>query len=137
VATGIIQPTIHNLAPTEATDTSIPDLTTNDQHPEPALQGQAQGTLGSSTEGVAEDGRPSEHAPPPGNDSRQQEVRIEGPTTANTATAPAQPEPEQNANPQVHHGEEAATVPPQQEIGGEDGLTPADKLLETVYGDHI
>jgi len=113
------------------------DPTMNDQHPEPTLQGPAQGTLGNLTQGVAEDGCPSKHAPPPGRDLQQQENRVRGPTMVNLAMAPAPLEPEQDATPLVHLGNKAATVPPQQLIEGEDGLTPTDRLLETVYGDHI
>jgi len=111
--------------------------TTNDQHPEPAHQELAQGTLGNPTESEEEHGHPSKHSPLPERDTWQQEDIVIGPTMVNLAMAPAPLELEQDAIPPVHLGDKAATVPTQQRIEGEDGLTPTDKLLETIYGDHI
>jgi len=116
------------------------DLKTTAQTPEPAIQ-PAPETLGEMKEGDEEDehpsGRPPSPAQPERENTRQQEEREEGNPTANQATETALTEPEPGADPPAESREATKANPPPQGAAGEEGLTPTDKLLVAVYGDHI
>jgi len=110
------------------------------QTPEPATQ-PALETLGEPKEGDEEDEHPSRRPPSPALPERentwQQEEREEGNPTATQATEPTLTEPEPEAGPAAEPREVTEANPPPRGAEGEDGLTPVDKLLVTVYGDHI
>ncbi len=140
VKAGVIQPTTHNPAPTEVRATTDTELNTTAQAPEPTTQ-PAPETLGEPKEGDEEDehpsGRPPSPAQPERENTRQQEEREEGNPTANQATETALTEPEPGADPPAESREATKANPPPQGAAGEEGLTPTDKLLVAVYGDHI